>query len=115
MGAVSLYAFYFITGWNSAAKWQMQAEGTVLVLLASSMEAFSYITSLKIQTMEDMGVDDNIIKMTKNIDDDTFRTWKRAVLSTINLAYSKSVYECKFFNWDEVLKHAEEIRRKHAK
>ena len=114
VGSSIIYALNYFLGITSAIKWQEKSEDTILKLLIICLEASSYMQTLKIKTMEEMGVEQNIIKLTKNVDEHTFATWKKSMVEAINVAYLDSFHKFHFYDWDEVMQHAERIWRKNV-
>lgn len=115
LGFLSQYILDYILSWNSAHAWQLKAESAVLVLLAMCTESYTSLLKIKYDSMIQLGVNDNLAKTIKIMDEESFRIWKISVLETINLAYEKGTYDVKFFNWSEVMKHIETIRRENVK
>ena len=115
LGFLSLYAVDYLISWNSAMKWQMAAESTILALLSVCVENYISTASMKYEIMDSSGIEKNITKTTKNMDAQAFKQWQRTFLDAVNLAYSTSTYDVKFYNWKEVMNHVEIIRGEHVK
>jgi len=64
-----------------------EVEKNALVMLATSAESISYIQTIKYNTMKDLGVSENLIKTTKNVDDYNFDKWKNSAVSNLLAAY----------------------------
>ena len=64
-----------------------EAEKHALVMLATSAESIAYIQTIKYNTMKDLGMTENLIKTTKNVDDFNFDKWKNAAISSLLAAY----------------------------
>ena len=115
LGFLGLYIIDYLLSWNSSHGWQLKAESAVLMLLAMCTESYVFMLSFKSDSMKQLGVDENLAKTIKIMDEESFRTWQVSVLETINLAYEKGTYDVKFFNWNEVMKHIDLIRRENVK
>ena len=115
LGFLLIYVVDYLLSWNSAMKWQMSAESTILALIAVCVDNYISTTSMKYDMMEASGIEKNLAKTTKNMDAQAFRQWQKAFLDSINLAYSTSTYDVKFYNWKEVMNHVEIIRGEHVK
>jgi hypothetical protein len=64
-----------------------EAEKHALVMLATSAESIAYIQTIKYNTMKDLGMAENLIKTTKNVDDFNFDKWTNAAISSLLAAY----------------------------
>ena len=114
IGSSVAYALDYFLGVSSAVRWQERSEDTVLKLLIICLESTSYMQTLKIKTMKDMGVEENVIKLTKNVDELAFATWKKSMVEAINVAYQGSYTRHHFYDWNGVLDYAEKLWRKNA-
>ena len=54
-----------------------EVEKNALFMLATSAESIAYIQTIKYNTMKDMGLYENVIKTTRNVDDYNFDKWKK--------------------------------------
>ena len=68
-----------------------EVEKNALVMLATSAESIAYIQTIKYNTMKDMDLPANTIKVTKNIDDYNFDKWKNAAVSNLLAAYPEKL------------------------
>ena len=64
-----------------------EAEKNALVMLACVAESIAYIQTIKYNTMEDLDLPENTVKLTKNIDDYNFDKWKNSAISNLLAAY----------------------------
>lgn len=64
-----------------------EAEKNALVMLATVAESIAYIQTIKYNTMKELELSENTIKITKNVDDYNFDKWKNAAISNLLAAY----------------------------
>ncbi len=64
-----------------------EVEKNALVMLATSAESIAYIQTIKYNTMKDMGLSENVIKTTRNVDDYNFDKWKKSAVNNLLAAY----------------------------
>mgnify|MGYP003139739427 CR=1 FL=1 len=79
-----LYNKYFASKWESTAF--REIELSCLHLLMMTYEDFHYLKQKKEMMMHKMGVEENEIKMNKNIDEQNILNWKRTAINKFLLA-----------------------------
>ena len=90
-----------------------EAETGALLLLAMSTEAIAYLQSIKYETMKSFDVDENTIKMTKNIDDYNFEAWKTSAIKKLLIAYPARFKSLpKYVDWNTAVRILDEIYEK---
>ncbi len=112
-GALVLHALYYLWDLGQVGLFLQEAEKGALMLLAVSAEAIAYIQSVKYATMRSFKVEENTIKMTKNIDDYNFESWKRSAIDRLLAAYP-SRYKTlpKYVNWETAMDVLNEVYKK---
>ena len=82
-----------------------EAERSCLIMLATAAESVAYIQSIKFSTMEQLGLDENTIKLTKNIDEQNFNQWKQAAINNLHSAYPDNFKKMpKYYSWKQAMK-----------
>jgi hypothetical protein len=82
-----------------------EAERSCLIMLATAAESVAYIQSIKFSTMEQIGLEENTIKLTKNIDEQNFNQWKQAAINNLHSAYPDNFKKMpKYYSWKQAMK-----------
>ena len=93
-----------------------EAEKNALVMLATVAESVAYIQSIKYRAMEEMGVPDHTIRLTKNVDDYNFTAWKNAAVSNLLAAYPEKYRNmARYVDWKTGMKMLNQIYKKGQK
>lgn len=79
-----LYNKYFVSKWETAAF--REVELSCLNLLMMTYEDFHYLKQKKEMMMHKMDVEENEIKMNKNIDEQNILSWKKTAINKFLLA-----------------------------
>jgi hypothetical protein len=74
-----IYNKYFASKWETAAF--REIELSCLNLLVMTHEDYNYLKMKKEMMMHKMGVEENEIKITKNVDDENILKWKRTAIN----------------------------------
>ena len=81
-----------------------EAERSCLIMLATAAESVAYIQSIKFSTMEQMGIEENTIKLTKNVDDQNFKQWKQSAINNLHSAYPDNFKNIpKYYSWKQAM------------
>ena len=97
-----IYNKYFVSKWETAAF--REIELSCLHLLTMTYEDYSYLKQKKEMMMHKMGIEENEIKMTKNIDDQNISRWQKTAINKFLLAVPprfKSLV--KYRNWKSAM------------
>jgi len=90
-----------------------EAEKNALLMLATSSESIAFIQSIKYRTMKEMGVPEQTILATKNIDDYNFTAWKNSAISKLLAAYPEKFKAFKrYVDWKTAMGILDEIYKK---
>jgi len=82
-----------------------EAERSCLIMLATAAESVAYIQSIKFSTMEQLGLEENTVKLTKNIDEQNFNQWKQAAINNLHSAYPDNFKKMpKYYSWKQAMK-----------
>jgi len=82
-----------------------EAERSCLIMLATAAESVAYIQSIKFSTMEQIGLEENTVKLTKNIDEQNFNQWKQAAINNLHSAYPDNFKKMpKYYSWKQAMK-----------
>tara|TARA_R100001015_G_C4635094_1_gene203451 strand:+ start:1521 stop:1895 length:375 start_codon:yes stop_codon:yes gene_type:complete len=96
--ARGIYNKYFVSKWEQAAF--REIELNCLYLMMMTYEDFVYLKQKKEMMMHKMGVHENEIKMTKNIDDQNIENWKKTAINKFLLALPPRFRQIvKYRNW----------------
>jgi hypothetical protein len=80
------------------------AERSCLIMLATAAESVAYIQSIKFSTMEQLGLEENTIKLTKNVDEQNFDQWKQAAINNLHSAYPDNFKKIpKYYSWKQAM------------
>ena len=113
IGFLFLHALYYLWDLGQVTLFLKEAETGALLLLAMSTEAIAYLQSIKYETMKSFDVDENTIKMTKNIDDYNFESWKTSAVKRLLLAYPARFKNLpKYVDWNTAVRILDEIYEK---
>lgn len=97
-----LYNKYFVSKWETAAF--REIELSCLHLLMMTYEDFHYLKQKKEMMMHKMGVEENEIKMNKNIDEQNILSWKRTAINKFLLAVPPRFKTLvKYRNWKSAM------------
>ena len=89
-----------------------KVEKDCLMMLASSSESVAYIQSIKFLTMTDLKLDENTIKLAKNVDEHNFKRWKRAAITNLHESYPKMFKDsAKYYDWETATGFLDRIYR----
>ena len=89
-----------------------EAERSCLIMLATAAESVAYIQSIKFSTMEQLGLEENTIKLTKNIDEQNFNQWKQAAINNLHSAYPDNFKKMpKYYSWKQAMKFLDGVYR----
>jgi hypothetical protein len=87
-----------------------EVEKNCLMMLASVAESIAYIQSIKFQTMKDLELDENTIKLTENVDQHNFDRWKSAAVSNLHLSYPKMFRgAAKYYDWNTAMNFLDKV------
>jgi len=87
-----------------------EVEKNCLLMFASVAESVSYIQSIKLQTMKDLDLDENLIKRTQNIDEHNFKMWKNAAVKNLHTSYPERFkHEAKYYDWKTAMDFLDKI------
>jgi|TARA_R110000787_G_scaffold42714_1_gene104954 hypothetical protein len=87
-----------------------EAEKNALVMLASAAESIAFIQSVKYKVMKEMGIPQNTIQATKNIDDYNFSAWKNAAVSKLLAAYPEKFRGLKrYVDWNTAMNFLDKV------
>jgi hypothetical protein len=90
-----------------------EAEKSALVMLASVAESIAYIQTVKYNSMEENGVPENTIKLTKNVDDYNFTAWKNSAVSNLLAAYPKKYRSmARYVDWTSAMRFLDKVYMK---
>jgi len=113
VGFLFLHMVYYLWDLGQVALFLKEAETGALLLLAMSTEAIAYLQSIKYETMKSFDVDENTIKMTKNIDDYNFEAWKTSAIKKLLIAYPARFKSLpKYVDWNTAVRILDEIYEK---
>ena len=89
-----------------------EAERSCLIMLATAAESVAYIQSIKFSTMEQLGLEENTIKLTKNIDEQNFNQWKQAAINNLHSAYPDNFKKMpKYYSWKQAMNFLDGVYR----
>ena len=89
-----------------------EAERSCLIMLATAAESVAYIQSIKFSTMEQLGLKENTIKLTKNIDEQNFNQWKQAAINNLHSAYPDNFKKMpKYYSWKQAMNFLDGVYR----
>lgn len=89
-----------------------EAERSCLIMLATAAESVAYIQSIKFSTMEQLGLEENTIKLTKNIDEQNFNQWKQAAINNLHSAYPDNFKKMpKYYSWKQAMSFLDGVYR----
>ena len=111
-GMITYRMFIGLFGIGYAARFFKEIEKHCIMLLAAATESIAYIQSIKFQTMTDLKLDENTIKLTKNVDEHNFKRWKRAAITNLHESYPSMLKdEEKYYDWKTAMDFLERIYR----
>jgi len=97
-----IYNKYFISKWESAAF--REVELSCLHLLMMTYEDFYYLKQKKEMMLHKMGVEENEIKMNRNIDEQNISSWQRTAINKFLLAVPPRFKALvKYRNWKSAM------------
>ena len=89
-----------------------EAERSCLIMLATAAESVAYIQSIKFSTMEQIGLEENTVKLTKNIDEQNFNQWKQAAINNLHSAYPDNFKKMpKYYSWKQAMNFLDGVYR----
>ena len=89
-----------------------EAERSCLIMLATAAESVAYIQSIKFSTMEQLGLEENTVKLTKNIDEQNFNQWKQAAINNLHSAYPDNFKKMpKYYSWKQAMNFLDGVYR----
>ena len=113
VGILVLHMLYYLWDLGQVGLFLKEAERSSLILLAMSAESIAYIQAIKYETMKSLNLDENTIKMTKNIDDYNFEAWKSSSIKRLLTAYpSRYAHLPKYFDWSGAMKVLNDVYKK---
>ena len=90
-----------------------EVEKNALVMLATVAESIAYIQTIKYNTMKDLDLPENTIKVTKNIDDYNFDKWKNSAVSNLIAAYPEKFRDFpRYVDWSTAMKFLNEVYKR---
>ena len=90
-----------------------EVEKNALVMLATVAESIAYIQTIKYNTMKDMDLSDNTIKVTKNVDDYNFTKWKNSAVSNLLAAYPEKFKSFpRYVDWSTAMDFLNKVYKK---
>jgi len=112
LGILAARTFGALMTLGQTALMVKEVEKNCLMMLASVAESIAYIQAIKFQTMKDLELDENTIKLTKNVDQHNFDRWKSAAVSNLHLSYPKMFRdEEKYYSWDTAMDFLDRVYR----
>lgn len=111
-GLFVLHMIYYLTDFGQVGLFLKEAERSSLLLLVMAAESIGYIQTLKYETMKELGVPENTIKTTKNIDDYNFRAWKMSSVSKLLGSYpDRYKHIPKYVNWQTAMEVLDDLHK----
>lgn len=90
-----------------------EVEKNALIMLATVAESIAYIQTIKYNTMKDMELSENTIKITKNVDDYNFTKWKNSAVSNLIAAYPERFRNFpRYVDWSSAMSFLNEVYKK---
>jgi hypothetical protein len=112
LGILATRTFNIFMTYGHAALMVKEVEKNCLMMLASVAESIAYIQSIKFQTMKDLELDENTIKLTKNVDQHNFDRWKSAAVNNLHLSYPKLFkHQAKYYDWSTAMDFLDKVYR----
>ena len=112
LGILAARTFGALMTLGQTAVMVKEVEKNCLMMLASVAESIAYIQGIKFQTMKDLELDENTIKLTKNVDQHNFDRWKSAAVSNLHLSYPKMFKDAeKYYSWDTAMGFLDKVYR----
>ena len=117
IGLISGFSLYgmlsFLLDVGRIGLYIREIEKNALVMLASAAESIAFIQSIKYRAMKEMGIPQNTIKSTKNIDDYNFSAWKNAAVSKLLAAYPEKFRAMKrYVDWKTAMDFLDKVYMK---
>ena len=112
LGILAARTFGALMTLGQTALMVKEVEKNCLMMLASVAESVAYIQAIKFQTMKDLELDENTIKLTKNVDQHNFDRWKSAAVHNLHLSYPKMFrHAAKYYSWDTAMDFLDRVYR----
>ena len=112
LGILAARTFGALMTLGQTAVMVKEVEKNCLMMLASVAESIAYIQGIKFQTMKDLELDENTIKLTKNVDQHNFDRWKSAAVSNLHLSYPKMFKKsAKYYDWQTAMDFLDKVYR----
>jgi len=112
LGILAARTFGALMTLGQTALMVKEVEKNCLMMLASVAESIAYIQSIKFQTMTDLKLDKNTIKLTENVDEHNFKRWKRAAITNLHESYPKMFKNsAKYYDWETAMGFLDRIYR----
>ena len=90
-----------------------EVEKNALVMLATVAESVAYIQQIKINTMKELKLPENTIKLSKNVDNYNFDAWKNAAVSNLLAAYPEKYKNHKrYVDWYSAMDFLDKIYKR---
>ncbi len=90
-----------------------EAEKNALIMLATVAESIAYIQTIKYNTMKDMELPENTIKVTRNVDNYNFDKWKNAAVSNLLAAYPEKFRNFpRYVDWSTAMGFLNEVYKR---
>ncbi len=90
-----------------------EVEKNALVMLASVAESVAYIQQIKLNTMKDLKLPENTIKLTEKVDNHNFDAWKNAAVSNLLAAYpEKYRNHPRYVDWRSAMDFLDKVYKK---
>jgi len=112
LGILAARTFSIFMTYGHLALTVKEVEKNCLMMLATVAESIAYIQSIKFQTMTDLKLDKNTIKLTENVDEHNFKRWKRAAITNLHESYPKMFKgAAKYYDWETAMDFLDRIYR----
>lgn len=107
-----LYNKYFVSRWEATAF--REVELSCLHLLMMTFQDFHYLKQKKEMMMHKMGVEENEIKMTRNVDDENIFKWQKTAINKFLLAVPPRFKPLvKYRNWKSAMVYLNAFKKSH--
>jgi hypothetical protein len=110
-GLITYRTFAGFLGIGYAVRFFKEIEKHCIMLLAAATESIAYIQQIKYNYMSDLGVTENTIKVTKNIEEQNFELWKASVVTNMKANYPRYI-EPSYKDWEQALQLLDKIYKR---
>jgi hypothetical protein len=110
-GLIVYRIFVEFLGLSHAVRFFREIEKHCIMVLASATESIAYIQQIKYNSMIELGLSEQVIKTTKNVEEHNFELWKAAVIASMASSYPKHIKPA-YKDWEEALQILDKIYRK---